>query len=268
MIPHGRDEMISLAGRCSIERLPPVNGWQLDRWTLDEGATDAAIALYAAVLAGGATDPVVALLAESGLDLTSLLNDAEHSKEDITRSDLTELTAAASLVADPGCDPDQMHMPNVPKMSRRKSDSGVDIFVVEIEELSGSEDLTDGEHLTVASVKHSVDLKSTRGMRWKLAESLSSKELSAPYVTAQLRVLNARLRQEGVDSESASRVYFFLREFPHPDRIDLFAVGVVDPDLRDDLSQQIQLLPHNDEGNSRFRMILLPGLRHIDQRCP
>jgi hypothetical protein len=105
MIPHGRDELISLAARCSIESLPEVNGWQMDRWTLDEGAVGGAVDLYAALLAGGATDPVMDLLAKSGLDLTALLNHAEHSKEDITRSDLTELTAAASLVADPGCDP-------------------------------------------------------------------------------------------------------------------------------------------------------------------
>jgi len=268
MISHGRDELVSLAARCFIDHLPEVNGWQLDRWTLDAGAVDDAVALYAAVLAGGATDPVVDLLAASGLDLTALLNDAQHSKDDITRSDLTELTAAASLVADPGCDPDQMHMPNVPKMSRRKSDSGVDIFVVQVREAPDSQDLTDGEHLTVASVKHSVDPKSASGLRWKLDDSLTPGQLSAPYLTSQLRVLNARLRQEGLNSRSASRVYLFLRDFPQPDKVDLFAMGVVDPDLQDNLNHQVQLLPRVHGGNSRFRMILLPGLRDIDKRCP
>jgi hypothetical protein len=161
-----------------------------------------------------------------------------------------------------------MHMPNVPKMSRRKSDSGVDIFVVTVRETSDSEDLTDGEHLTVASVKHTVDPKTAGGMRWKLAASLAPGELSAPYVTSQLRVLNARLRQEGLNAQSASRVYLFLRDFPHPKIVDLFAVGVVDPDLKDNLIQQAQLLPHPHGGNGRFRMILVPGLRNIDRRCP
>src|SRR5262252_347270 len=129
MLTHGRDELIALAERCVIDHLGEVNGWNVDSWDMENMDVEAAIKVYAAVLTGGATDPVIALLATSGLDLTEALNDVAHSRDEITRSDLTELTAAASMIAEPGCNIDYMYMPNVPKMSRRKSDSGVDIFV-------------------------------------------------------------------------------------------------------------------------------------------
>jgi hypothetical protein len=267
MLAHGRDELIALAEQCVISCLPEVNGWKVDAWDMDDSHVELAIQVYAAVLAGGTTDPVIALLADSGIDLTEALNDAEHSKDDITRSDLTELTAAASMIAEPGCNVDYIYMPNVPKMSRRKSDSGVDIFVAVLRKAAGVDDLYNDEFLTVASVKHSID-HSTGGMRWKLADSLSARELSIPYMATQLRVLNARLQQEGFAREEASRVYIFLRDFPQPSNVDLFAIGVVEPDLRDDLAHHITLLPTSPHPGRTFRMIFLPGLTDVHLRCP
>jgi hypothetical protein len=268
MIVHGREEILALAQRTTIVGLADANGWHVDAWRMNDADVDASIRVYAAVLSGGATDPVVALLADSGLDLEALLLDEDQSKEEITRSDLTEMIAAASLVAVPGCAIDKMLMPNVPKMSRRKSDSGIDIFVADIrEDASDDDDLSDDEYLTIASVKHTID-KSTSGMRWKLAESLSSKELGAAYLTSQLRVLNARLQQSGLGRGPAARVYLFLRDFPHPERIDLYAIGVADPTLENDLTRHAQLLTDAGKSSQTFRMIFVPELRTIYERCP
>jgi hypothetical protein len=267
VISHGRDEILALAARADIAASADVNGWHVDVWRMNNGDVDASAGVYTAVLGGGATDPVVAMLVDSGLDLEALLLDEDKSREEITRSDMTELIAAASLVAEPGCDIDKMQMPNVPKMSRRKSDSGIDIAVVEIrKDANDDEDLSDGEYLIIASVKHTIG-NSSGDMRRKLAESLSSNELGVGYLTSQLRVLNARLQQGGLGRGSAARVYLFIRDFPHPERVHLYAIGVADPTLESDLRRHIQLLP--DAGRSRrtFRMIFVPALKTIHERC-
>ena len=153
MLAHGKSEVEALAARCSVTELDDVNGWRVDVWNMDDLDVDGAVAIYESVLEGGASDSIIELLAEGGMDLNALLTDT--GKDDITRSDITELTAAASLVSTLGCDVDRMYMPNVPKMSRRKSDSGIDIFVVLVNTShAAAEELEDGEHLTIASVKH------------------------------------------------------------------------------------------------------------------
>src|SRR5579872_6125262 len=104
MLVHGRGAVLALASGCLIQRLSDVNGWHVDMWEMDEADVDAAVDAYNELLAGGATPAVLALLNETGLDLNRYLIDEDESKEDITRADLSELTAAASLVAAPGCD--------------------------------------------------------------------------------------------------------------------------------------------------------------------
>jgi hypothetical protein len=265
MLVHGREAVLALARGCQIQRLSDVNGWHVDLWEMDEANVDAAVDAYNALLAGGATPAVLALLNETGLDLNRYLVEDE-SKEEITRADLTELTAAASLVAAPGCDVDTMQMPNVPKMARRKSDSGFDVSAVILrDELAEDVDLQDGERLTIASVKHTVG-GSAGSMRWKLVYSLSS-ELTHQYVTTQLRVLNGKLRREGRTKAAASRIYYFIRDFPRPDIVNLFAIGVVDSDLKHDLTHHVELLPDIGKSERTFRMVVLPGLRTVHERC-
>lgn len=266
MLAHGRNEVVALSKRCRLAALADANGWHIDAWHMDDIDIEAAIAIYAAVLAGGMTDPVAALLNESGIDLNRLLNDYEHHNDRITRSDLTELAAAASLVAAPGCDIDQMHMPNVPKMSRRKSDSGVDVFAASLQDLEDV-DLRPDEQLVIASVKHTVG-DSASSMRGKLADSLSGKELTIAYLASQLRVLNARMRQEGLSESSAARLYLFLRDFPSARNISLYAFGFVDADLNLDLIHQVSLLPDASGPSHTFRMVIMPGLRDVHSRCP
>jgi hypothetical protein len=267
MLAHGKSEVEALAIQCSITVRDDANGWRVDVWNMSEVDVDGAVAIYEAVLEGGASDPIIRLLAEGGMDLNALL--ADTGKDEITRSDLTELAAAASLVAVPGCDVDLMYMPNVPKMSRRKSDSGIDIFVAVVNAgQTTAEELEDAEHLTIASVKHTVKTDSANDIRWKLVNSLSENELSAPYLASQLRVLNARIQQEGLSKSAASRLYLFLRDFPQRDTVDLFAVAIADPDLGDDLDHQVTLLPDANQSARTFRIILMPGLRAVHERCP
>lgn len=244
-----------------------ANGWTVEIWELDDDDVDAAIAVYAAVLGGGATDPVIALLAEQGIDLPTLLIDEAAAKDDITRSDLTELIAAATLLAVDGWSASELHMPNVPKMSRRKSDSGIDVFAVRLEDVAGGEELGPAEALELVSVKHTID-DSAAGMRWKLATSLSDRELSKAYVAQQLRVLSGHLRREGSTLEAAARVYFFLRDFPKAVGIHLVAAGIVAPGLKDDLAHHVTLLPENPGGRLTFRQIFVPELPTVAERCP
>ncbi len=267
MISHGRRELQSLADRCDLEEADDANGWSVDVWRMDDGDVLAAIAAYDAVLAGGTDtdDPVLALLLTDGYDLNSLLTDNGSGKDDITRSDLTEYVAAATMVAADGCDLDRMHMPNIPKMARRKSDSGIDVFDVSLA-TSDAPELTAGDHLTIGSVKHTIDT-STSGMRYKLAASLSDAELSAPYLMQQLRVLNGRLLQEGQDPGVASRVYLFLRDFPAESFVALVGVAVTAPDLEGDLAHHVTLLPAVTGAKRTFRKVFLPGLRTVHERC-
>lgn len=258
---------MALSQRCSVTTAGEVNGWSVETWELGADDVDAAILVYEAVLAGGATDPVVALLAEQGIDIEVLLVDDEASKDDITRADVTELIAAASIVAVDGWKTDELHMPNVPKMSRRKSESGIDIFGIRLDDAPDHEDLGPDEALGVASVKHTVK-DSAGAMRWKLASSLSDREMSKVYLTQQLRVLNGHLRQEGLSTGAAARVYLFLRDFPTAMGVHVVAVAVVDPNLRDDLAHHVTLLPQSPGGRRTFRQILVPGLSTLAARCP
>lgn len=270
MLVHGRDKLHALADRCGVEELEDTNGWIVHLWRMDEDDVDAAVSIYAAVLAGGVEvgDPVLALLETAGLDLPALLEDGDATKDDITRSDLTEFVAAASMLALDEADADRMHMPNVPKMSRRKSDSGVDVFDVALDLTANpADDLGPDECLKIASVKHSIQ-ESTGNLRWQLVESLSSRDLSHAYLAAQLRVLNGRLQQGGMARPAASRVYLFMRDFPHSEHVELVAVGVVAPESEAHLLHHVTLLPEVSGARRVFRAVLLPDLPTVHERCP
>ncbi len=267
MISHGKIEITALADTCELEEYEDVNSWTLDAWTLDQVQVDLAIDAYQAVLGGGASAEIKDLLTAEGIDLDALLKDGENSKDDITRSDVAELIAAASMIAVPGNHPENMYMPNIPTMSRRKSDSGVDIMILALGDELQDELLPD-EQLTFVSVKHSVDPTSAQSVRYKIANSLSETELSATYVTTQLRVLHGRLCEAGTDMEIADRVYYFLRGLPSSENVKLVGVGVVSPELEDDFLHQVTLLPEATGPSDRFRMVFVPELGTLHESCP
>ncbi|MFD4992083.1 hypothetical protein ACFWH7_03880 [Cellulosimicrobium cellulans] len=226
MLTHGREELARLAASCvvSTETAPDGRRTAIAQFTPAQASELAAT--YDAVLLSEVDEAMLALLEDQGVPLRSYL--LHGARDEITRSDATELAAAAALIRAEGWDIDRMHMPNVPKMSRAKSDSGLDVVDVHlVRGRTGTDPLTDNELLRIASVKHSVQ-PSSASCIGKLRSSLSSNELSPAYVGVQLRVLHARLIGEGYTVEEAGRVYLFLRELHEGDHLHIVGVAVVD----------------------------------------
>jgi hypothetical protein len=264
VITHGKAELVALADGSTVEDQGVVRGWQWSIWRMTDDDCQRAVATYEAILLGGTNESVTDLLAESGVDLDAFLLD--EGKDDITRSDVTEIIAAASMLARDACHVDRMHMPNVPKMSRRKSDSGVDVIDIVLDSTTESDDLSETERITIASVKHTTD-DSSGNLRYALAKSITD-QLSGPYMAVQLRVVNARLQAEGWDADAAARVYLFLRQFPDPDAVSLVAVAAVDTELEADIAHHATLLPEDAVGNKKFRVITIPEIARLHEKCP
>lgn len=271
MLVHCEQEILELAASCTAAPHAPVPaGWTADIWRMGDAEVEIAVRAYSALLrAGSSVDSEISeLLGTHGIDLDSLLVDsgAGEDAEGITRADLCELVLASSLIAVDGAHSKRMFMPNVPKMSRRKSDSGVDIFENRLDqEVLG--DLSQLEQLWLTSVKHSILLK-VSDLRYKLQSSLSRRELGNVYLATQLRVLNGRLQEQGWSPESAERVFLFLRDFPHSPNVRLVAGAVIDSDAEDDLLDQLRLLPELTGRTAHFRIVVLPGLATVHERCP
>jgi hypothetical protein len=265
MLSHARAELQALADGCELEDHGEVQGWPLSIWRLTEDDADAAVAAYAALLSTDVGETVTDVLNASGIDLDALLYDAD-GKDDITRADLTELAAAATMIAYDDCDADRMHMPNVPKMSRRRSDSGLDVVDILLTDDMDAEDLLNGERLVITSVKHTIS-DSSGGMRYALAKSLIE-ELTPSYLASQLRALNGRLRQEGLDGRLANRIFLFLRDFHKSEFVKLIAVGATSPQIEDDAKHHATLLPLQNDSRKIYRILLMPGIETIHEKCP
>jgi len=263
VLPHIRVALEALAARCTHESITHSQGWAVDWWELEPSDVDLAVELYPNLLLGGRTVGVQGLLAAKGIDLDALLF-SPKGKDDITRSDLTEMVAAASIVGRDGWTSEDLHMPNVPKMARKKSDSGIDVMGVLLD--SGNEGaLESGEKLILVSVKHSIQT-STEQLRSKLVKSVTD-DLSRPYLACQLRVLSGDLIREGTSAVQASRAYLFLDFVDDPDMVDVLAVGVVNTEAVEDLRKRLGRLPPVDVP-TRFRAVSFPGLSEVAGRCP
>lgn len=264
VLTHGSRQLIDLANGCVLAEESPVSGWICDVWRLNDDDIQAAVDAYEAMLLGDTTDDIADLLAEDGIDLRSLLIGPDGGADKVTRSDVTEVIAAATLVHE-GWEIEELHMPNIPKMSRRKSDSGLDVVGIVLDESEDLE-LTDVDYMVIASVKHTVHEKSASDLKNKLINSVTA-EMTSAYMVTQLRVLNARLREEGMSLKRANRVYLFLRSFPDPKYVQLLAVAAIDPDLEKDLKNRIHSLPVVQEPSYIFRTLLVPELRTLHERC-
>lgn len=269
MLPHGSEKLAELAVQCVVAPLSPVNGWQIDMWNMTGAHVDLAVEIYQAVLAAGvlADDPVVAKLSTQGVDLPELLEDPGEGLELVTRSDIAEFAAAASVIGTDGFEVASMLMPNIPKMARRKSDSGVDVFDVKLHAMGSGPALVAGERLRLASVKHTLTTAAS-GLRLALAKSLSrDHDLTQPYMAAQLRYVAGRLVAEGMAKEDANRTFLFMANFPDPASVGMFGVAVVEPTLRDAMVAQLSNLPLVTDGH-KFRIITFPSLASVHLRCP
>lgn len=205
-------------------------GWDVTVWRMDADDVARAVAAYRALLAGAVGATTATLLLEDGIDLDELMIEGP-ANEQITRADVMELVAAASMIAADGCHVDRMHMPNVPKMARGKSDSGIDVIDVRLDPAGSADQLGEQERLVIGSVKHTTSDSSSQ-MRYGLATSLGKKELSISYMARQLRVIHHHLIAQGAPPATADRIMLFLRDFYDTQSVRLVAVGCVDEHWR------------------------------------
>jgi len=236
---------------------------------MDQTAVDAVILAYEALLLGGIgtagpAHPVEAMLQSRGIPLRDLLIDAPRSSAIITRADFSELAAVSSLIAEEDWPIDQTHMPNVPKGSRKKSESGIDAMAAELDATGPDAELTDDDLLMLASVKHTLAAK-TATLRTNLLASVTT-ELTMPYLVQQIRVFAGALEKAGV--VGTTRPFLHLNDFPQPERVTVHAVAVVDSSVADKFINSLSSLPAAPTASHRFRVICVPELATIHNRCP
>lgn len=271
MLPHGIRELGILATQCVVTSLGTTNGWDVDEWNMTAEDVDCAVDVYNAVHVASMTprDPVIAKLAGMGIDVMNLLAAPNQGMDLVTRSDIAEYAAAASVIAADGFTDRTMQMPNIPKMARRKSDSGIDVFDIKLDSAQPgtAATLNSAEQLGLASVKHTTT-KNASSLRLNIQKSISQEhELSQSYLMAQLRFVHGRLVSEGMAHDRAQRVFLFMDSFPNPAHIGLYGIAVIDPKLRDDLVYQMRNLPAV-AGGSKFRIVTFPDLGNVQHRCP
>jgi hypothetical protein len=213
--------------------------------------------VYHALLAGGLDDQIANALEGHGIDALALLTDEGGARDVITRSDLTELAAAAAAIAVDDWPYETMTLPNVPKGSRARSESGIDVLSVALDVDSESTELMEGETLYIGSVKHTIDDPSD--CRYKLARSVSPTDVTLPYIAHQLRILSGQLEMAGINGR---RVYLFLRGFPDDDHVEVAITGAVDGALRAEFLAQMSHLPQVT-GRRRCRHLLFDDLEHL-----
>jgi hypothetical protein len=265
-IVHARDELLALASACNCTTPRTIAGWSVDDWVLTPDDIDAAIATYEAVLTGGATPDAHAILAAAGVDLDALLKAPASAVDLVTRADVVELVAAAAHIGWDDWPVDPMQMPNIPKMARGKSDSGLDIATVTLDGGTIGR-LGQGDQLFVSSVKH-VEGDNTTNLRYNLVHSVTT-ELTPVYMANQLRYLNGELLKAGVPDDVAGKVFLFLRNWPDFDHVHLHAVAGVAPTARTHLETQLKNnLPAVTSGRHGFRVLVIQELKTLHERCP
>lgn len=245
---------------CELASSPSVNGWSIDIWELSDTAVGALAEAYNALLHPPIAPEVLAQLEADKVPLDQLLTDGDHANDVITRSDMTELAAAAALVASDGAKIELMHLPNVPKGQRNISERGIDVMVAQLNSQNTSEDLLPDEHLIVCSVKHSV--ADAGDLRYKLSQSLSKETLNIPYLTSQLRIFRGRLKERGI---SCDRILLVLTEAKREQHLHLMGVAAVDIEMKAAMAAEMENLPVV-ELPARLRQLLIPRIADMHQR--
>ena len=256
MLPHAKDEVEELSLHGAINELTDANGWKVQEWHLTSDDVDRTVAAYQALLRGDLDDELEAMLAEVGINpLGPPISSDQHAK--VARADAIELVAAATVLAIEEVGIDDIWMPNVPKMSAEKSDSGIDVIGIELDPNASGEP-GEGERLVIVSVKHTVE-KYASGMRGLLEKSVGE-DLSGPYLYRQLTTLNGRLRQAGVAPEVARRVIYFIRQtLSHPS-VRIVCVAASAPVPHCNLPSQPSQLGEATGPDMHFRMLFVPDI--------
>lgn len=262
MLPHAREQITALADHSAIVTLEPVNGWNIQQWTLSDDDVERAVAAYRALLAVELDDELDALLTDLGVDRLGPPPETEQ-RERVVRADAVELMAAATVLAFDEAVLDDLHMPNVPKMATFKSDSGIDVIGIELS-ADASGPIVDGERLILVSVKHTID-RYASGLRGELEKSVTD-DWPAPYLYRQLTTLHGRMRQAGISKETAKRVFYFLRQTLRHPRVRVVCVGAAAPPPQCNLPDQPKQLAQTQMPDAHFRMLFVPDVGSLHEK--
>lgn len=263
MVVHVEGELLALAATCQLTHVRTSGLLRLDCWVTDQPAEDALVDTYSALLAPNEVLEAEAneVLQQVGVDLQGLLLDSDSDRDVVTRSDCAELAAAAAHVSIDDWPVECLHMPNIPKASRRKSDSGIDLMSLRL--LRDAEGpLTNEEAVLLSSVKSRKD-SGSQSVQAALASV--SEMLDRPYLAQQLRVFHGHLRQRGVAGNLA-RIFHVLAETGHSN-IRIHAVAVTSAgqhDRADEESEQAEGV----EREMKLRGIFINQFADFHQRCP
>ena len=250
-----------LCAQCRLSRLDAARGWDVDAWEFTDQAAQELADAYTNLLQAE-FEPYAQILLEDEIDLNALFMDEGSAQDTITRSDMTELAAAAALVVAEGVSTEMIVMPNVPKGSRGGSCPGMDVMAVALSDDPGDDlSLAEGERIYVCSVKHTI--VDPGDMRRRLVHSLQGDGLSQAYLAGQLRILQGRLQERGI---TCRRICLAIRPEAAGRHLLLMAVGVVDTRQRDELQRQMSALPEVTPGYRRFRQMLIGDIARLHER--
>lgn len=257
--------MRELSRRCEVGPRELLNGWLTDSWILNDGDIESVADIYKAVLLADLEQDMLDYVEAQGVPLDSLLIDDDHRRDEITRADAVELAAASSLLAADSWPEETLFMPNVPKMSRAKSDSGIDVTAVTLYAVD-TQELLDGETLFLASVKHTLST-SFRDLRYKLVRSVTGDDISSGYLARQMRVWHANLIKEGVSRQKANRIFYFLRHISDPQFVRIYAIGAADAARVDEARADLANLPVIPDESKYFRVLAIEAIASLHDRC-
>lgn len=253
-------ELVTLAA-AEVVVEADVNGWSIDVWDMSGAALAALKDLYTSVITGDIEADLVDALDDDGIDVVALFYDERdtETRHRTTRADLSEFAAAAAWVAVNMWPLDTLHMPNMPKDSRDRSESGIDVMSLVLDDGAHGAPLVDGEMLYVGSVKHTIS--DLGDLRRKLVNSIdSTSELTQAYMLRQLRVFVERLRERGI---AAQRAFLFLgEELSVPSRVMVALAGAADSALRVEYLEEIENLPQVTADRC-CRLLLIPNISDL-----
>lgn len=239
--------------------LGSFNGWAASETLLTAEQVDLACAAYRECLVPVIPEPIRRAFEADGEPIEQFLLAEEESDDTLTRSDITELVAAASLMSSDSIDGRFIELPNVPKRSRAVSEHGADFVAVRLSTMETEAPWGPEDMLFVGSVKHTT--ADPDDLRRKLVTSLG-KGMPRRKLRGEVRVLVDQLSRSGID---ARRTYAALLSFPDPTRVTLVGVGVVAPTHHESLIAGLQKLPVN-KGARRILAVVVEDLEQLHLR--
>lgn len=240
--------------------LGTIRGWIASELVLTEEQIQLACDAYRTCLIPNVPEEIRAAFAADGESIDQFLLAQDESDDTLTRSDITELVAAALIMKSEGIHGSYVEMPNVPKRSRGSSEHGADYVALRLSAEGSPTEWGPGDMLFVGSVKHTT--VNPDDMRRKLVSSLGKARMPRRKLRGEMRVLVDQLSRSGID---ARKGFLALLSFPDPKRVTLVAVGVVAPVYRDPFVANLDKLPTH-VGGRRVVAVVIENLDQLHRR--